>query len=1452
MIRTKGSRFIAMLLAVIMVFSAMPMTALTARASTTFNNTAEFMDGKGTKEDPYLISNKAHLNNVRKYPHAYFLMVTDIAFSDADFQENGEFYNEGKGWLPIGSAQTPFTGVFDGNGHVIKGLRIDYRGVDCEVSITEQAGLFGVNNGIIKNLTMKDGSEDFLCSTPIFGTTTPICLLYVGGIAGINNGQIINCINENPVSLAADFGKSSTLYVGGIAAYNTGSIQNCVNRAVLNSDSSNRSVGIATSYVGGISGYSEGNVTCCSNLADFTAKGTTRDGNGYFGAGIVGYNQGGQIKDCYNTGKFGDRIYAGWNYTGYAGGITGYNAEGTIQNVYNIGLILENIVYYSSSTVLNVHYGGAICGGNSGIATNCYYLEIADIGIGTGTGNATKFNANQIGHQETFQGFDFANTWIIGTDSGLPPVLQANPLQIVAPQENTAEFAGGTGAAWNPFRITTKEHLDHIRNYPDAFYVLENDIDGTGLQPIEDFKGIFDGKGYSISSLTNPLFGKNYGIVKNVTLDNCQITAQSTPELIPNLNSWSSYYDYHGFMAQHNYGAIRRCTVNGMLECHVNLKKVNKQDEEGYGYSGSSMATGSYTYIGGFVASNRGVIEDCKSSVAMKFTGNTHIESVVPTAYTGSQTLNASIESYVGGIVAKNGGTVLNSIFDGTIDFDIDTYLSGTNSSVRKATCKTSNFDYAGGVAATNSGMITGCVNKGALTIDTQMDGTYKTSIGNAYNYIGGIVGKNSNTVKNSYHAGSLAISGKNTTYTNTFEVYAAGVADSGTVDNCYSIDEMDISVLNATVSKKIVGGTSGSGQVGIDNFTLEQMQTSLPYELFDFEDIWCFDTANGYLYPQLRWQIPEAVEVCISAKPLSPIETLQGIFPDLTGISVQLRYKDGSVKIVPAALGMLQDFDVNKVGTQVLHIENGGVVSADTLTVVVHEPTPVSISVSELPAKLEYYIGTSKPDLTNGKIEILYNNGTTQRIAMTADMISGFNSTAAGNRTLTVTYAEKTTTFDVLIYKVASISIAANPSKLSYVQGQPLNVSGGTITVEYTNGTSQTVSLTSEMVTYSDTETGSVWLTVTYEGEKTGFYITVNPRQIQSIRMVEPNKLSYIVGEELDLSGGYFRVTFVSDDSYFEDVPMEQEMISGYDNQIPGFQTLTATYESYSANLVVRVVEKNIISLKIHTLPEKLVFRGGLDTLDTTGGQLYIRYEDGTEEIMTILPEMVTNFDNTVAGKQKLTVAYKNYTVSYEVEIIKATVEFRNADGTVLSSAQYLWGETVTVPANPTKAADNTYTYTFTGWDKDVVDCAGNATYTATFEPVYIDYAVTFQYDDGTVIEEKTYHYGEQVVAPAAPAVPESLGENYEFRGWDKEVTNCQGSVTYTAVFGVAYVPGDLDGVEGVTDADAVYLLYHTFVPDLYPVDQDCDFNGDGEVNDGDAVYLLYYTFLPDLYPIS
>ena len=62
----------------------------------------------------------------------------------------------------------------------------------------------------------------------------------------------------------------------------------------------------------------------------------------------------------------------------------------------------------------------------------------------------------------------------------------------------------------------------------------------------------------------------------------------------------------------------------------------------------------------------------------------------------------------------------------------------------------------------------------------------------------------------------------------------------------------------------------------------------------------------------------------------------------------------------------------------------------------------------------------------------------------------------------------------------------------------------------------------------------------------------------------------------------------------------------------------------------------------------------------------------------------------------------------------------------------------------------------------------------------------------------------------------------------------------------------GDLNGDDQVNDEDAIYLLFYTFFPEDYPLNQEGDFNGDGMVNDEDAIYLLFYTFFPEDYPLN
>lgn len=94
-----------------------------------------------------------------------YILTADIDLTDKDF-------------TPIGTNEAPFTGVFDGNGYTISGLTL-------ETSENYQ-GLFGVNEGVIRNVTLADD-----CTVTGNG--------YVGGIAGKNNGVIFDCISRATV-----------------------------------------------------------------------------------------------------------------------------------------------------------------------------------------------------------------------------------------------------------------------------------------------------------------------------------------------------------------------------------------------------------------------------------------------------------------------------------------------------------------------------------------------------------------------------------------------------------------------------------------------------------------------------------------------------------------------------------------------------------------------------------------------------------------------------------------------------------------------------------------------------------------------------------------------------------------------------------------------------------------------------------------------------------------------------------------------------------------------------------------------------------------------------------------------------------------------------------------------------------------------------------------------------
>ena len=97
---------------------------------------------------------------------------------------------------------------------------------------------------------------------------------------------------------------------------------------------------------------------------------------------------------------------------------------------------------------------------------------------------------------------------------------------------------------------------------------------------------------------------------------------------------------------------------------------------------------------------------------------------------------------------------------------------------------------------------------------------------------------------------------------------------------------------------------------------------------------------------------------------------------------------------------------------------------------------TVTGIAVKTLPAKTTYAIGEAL-NLAGGTITVTYNIAPSEEISMTAAGVvaSGFSSTTAGTKTLTLTYKTKSTTFTV---NVQAAPIGGTPKIPSYAQTAP------------------------------------------------------------------------------------------------------------------------------------------------------------------------------------------------------------------------------------------------------------------------------------------------------------------------------------------------------------------------------------------------------------------------------
>ncbi|MBR2967336.1 MAG: bacterial Ig-like domain-containing protein [Clostridia bacterium] len=190
----------------------------------------------------------------------------------------------------------------------------------------------------------------------------------------------------------------------------------------------------------------------------------------------------------------------------------------------------------------------------------------------------------------------------------------------------------------------------------------------------------------------------------------------------------------------------------------------------------------------------------------------------------------------------------------------------------------------------------------------------------------------------------------------------------------------------------------------------------------------------------------------------------------------------------------------------------------------------------------------------------------------------------------------------------VSSIEIADTPYQTTFVQGEDINLFGGTLSV-VEDGTTKLVDLEDPNVTisgYNSNTVGQQIITVTYKEKTTTFYVKVVKRLAVSI---EQRNSIYFVGEEFNRAYGSVVLT-ANDGISSNPVDLSSPLVSlsGLDTfaDVAGNNVITISYGGYTDTFEVKVYEAADIDF---TAPNKREYMSHDITMDLLGG--VITYKD-------------------------------------------------------------------------------------------------------------------------------------------------------------------------------------------------------------------------------------------------
>lgn len=370
------------------------------------------------------------------------------------------------------------------------------------------------------------------------------------------------------------------------------------------------------------------------------------------------------------------------------------------------------------------------------------------------------------------------------------------------------------------------------------------------------------------------------------------------------------------------------------------------------------------------------------------------------------------------------------------------------------------------------------------------------------------------------------------------------------------------------------------------------------------------------------------------------------------------------------------------------------------------------ALNITGQPAKTEYFVG-DELDTEGLRLEVVYKDGTTKAVDASECVLTGFDSSRPGQKSVTISYTEGVTiqtSFQVLIKKLP-ITISENPDLVYFVDCgdfDPETTSEGDAVGKNQSVTDRVygedstgkkwgvvVSDTDQAINIpSDAQTGSNAAYTTYQwANERQTYDTpkedsfryakdqgqagIDPRYIKYQFDMEPGTYQIIVGmgntwgnaTNPDIYAG----TAGGEES---DIKLNKEALNIPENGHAQVTGIVQVEDGASSLYVYALSEDETIqmneiqitkttttdnkaeSLEIAAEPAKKEYYVG-EKLDLTGLLLHVIYQDGTKKAVNSNECTLTGFDSSKAGSQTLTIAYTDETgvvlrAEFTIDIVK------------------------------------------------------------------------------------------------------------------------------------------------------------------------------------------------------